>query len=105
MFFCSDRGALSFFIFYSLYVGVTKRAQRRSPKSLTILVFTYLDSMEGAKLLELRMPPIFEAYRVSASCPVNIFCLSLEAPFRPLKFARMQMTNSAGTPSRRLPWT
>ncbi len=35
----------------------------------------------------------FEAYGVSASCPVKTFCLPLEAPFRLLKFARTQMTN------------
>jgi hypothetical protein len=48
----------------------------------------------------------FVAYGVSASCPVKQLFLPLEATFRPLKFARKQMTNSAGTPSRRLPcWT
>jgi hypothetical protein len=43
-----------------------------------------------------------KAYGVLASRPVKIFCFLLQAPFRPLKFARTQMTISAGTPSRRL---
>jgi len=44
--------------------------------------------------------------RVLAYRPVKLaFCLPLQAPFRPLKFARTQMTISASTPSRRLPWT
>jgi hypothetical protein len=48
--------------------------------------------------------------RVLAYRPVKLaFCLPLQAPFRPLKFARTRMRRPTppvpGTPSRRLPWT
>jgi len=65
----------------------TSRHQQSTKKRITILVFTYLDSIEGAKLLELRTPLFFEAYGVLASCPVKTFCLLVQAP------------------KQRLPWT
>jgi len=38
-----------------------------------------------------------QAYGVLASCPVNTFCLLVQAPFRSLEFARTHTNNSAGT--------